>query len=80
MTTEEYRQAKETVLNIVNGNLAWSDSMSTVCLDQQQRHPDKFPKGSAFQSFDESLADIIRDLTLYQDERRIESSFQSAEL
>ena len=80
MTTEEYRQAKETVLNIVNGNLAWSDSMSTVCLDQQQRHLDKFPKGSAFQSFDESLADIIRDLTLYQEERRIESSFQSAEL
>jgi len=80
MTEEEYRQATGTVLNIVNGNLAWSDSMSTVCLDQHERHPEKFPKGSAFQSFDESLDDIIRDLTSYRDERRIESSFQSAEL
>lgn len=80
MTEEEYRQARETVLNIVNGNLAWSDPTSTVCLDQHERHPEKFPKGSAFQSFDESLNDIIRDLTSYRDECRIESSFQSAEL
>ena len=66
-------------MNIVRGNLAWSDSMSTVCLDQHEP-PDKFPKGSSFQSEDESLEDIIRDLTLLQDERRIESSFQSAQL
>ena len=33
-----------------------------------------------FQSEDETLDDIIRDLTLLRDERRIESSFQSAEL
>lgn len=70
----------ETIMDIVRGNLAWSDPMSTVCLDQCERHPDKFPKGSAFQSHDESLDDIIRDLTLLQDERRIESSFQSAQL
>jgi len=70
----------ESIMDIVRGNLAWSDPMSTVCLDQHERHPEKFPLGSAFQSEDESLADIIRDLTVLQDERRIESSFQSAEL
>jgi len=70
----------ESIMDIVRGNLAWSDPMSTVCLDQHERHPEKFPKGSSFQTEDESLADIIRDLTLLQDERRIESSFQSAEL
>lgn len=80
MTEEEYRQARDIVSNIVDGNFAWSDPTSTVCLDQQLRNPDKFPKGSAFQSFDESLEDVIRDLTAYRDERRIESSFQSAEL
>ena len=71
---------RETILDIVRGNLAWSDPMSTVCLDQHERHPEKFPKGSSFQTEDESLADIIRDLTLLQDELRIESSFQSAQL
>jgi hypothetical protein len=70
----------ESIMDIVRGNLAWSDPMSTVCLDQHERHPEKFPLGSAFQSEDETLDDIIRDLTLLRDERRIESSFQSAEL
>ena len=70
----------ELVLNIVRGNLAWADPMSKVCLDQHERHPEKFPLGSTFQSFDEVLDDIISDLTSYRDERRIESSFQSAQL
>ena len=70
----------ESIMDIVRGNLAWSDPMSTVCLDQHESHPDKFPKGSAFQSEDESLADIITDLTSLQNELRIESSFQSAQL
>ena len=70
----------ELVLNIVRGNLAWADPMSKVCLDQHERYPEKFPLGSTFQSFDEVLDDIISDLTSYRDERRIESSFQSAQL
>lgn len=70
----------ESIMDIVRGNLAWSDPMSKVCLDQHERHPWEFPEGSSFQSEDESLEDIIRDLTLLQDERRIESSFQSAQL
>ena len=70
----------ELVINIVRGNLAWADPMSTVCLDQHERNPEKFPLGSTFQSFDEVLDDIISDLTMYRDECRIESSFQSAQL
>ncbi len=70
----------ELVMQIVKGNLAWQDPMSKVCLDQHERHPEKFPLGSTFQSFDEVLDDIISDLTSYRDERRIESSFQSAQL
>ena len=56
----------ELVINIVKGNLAWADPMSKVCLDQHERHPDKFPLGSTFQSFDEVLDDIISDLTSLQ--------------
>ena len=70
----------ELVMQIVKGNLAWQDPMSKVCLDQHKLHPDKFPLGSTFQSFDEVLDDIISDLTSLQNERRIESSFQSAQL
>ena len=29
----------ESIMDIVRGNLAWSDPMSTVCLDQHERHP-----------------------------------------
>lgn len=75
-----YMTEAELVINIVKGNLAWADPMSTVCLDQHERHPDKFPIGSTFQSFDEVLDDIISDLTMYRDERRIEASFQSANI
>ena len=33
----------ELVLIIVRGNLAWADPITTVCLDQHERHPEKFP-------------------------------------
>ena len=71
---------REEILQLVKGNLAWADPMSKVCLDQHQLHPKKFPIGSTFQSAEEVLEDIIRDLTSLQDELRIESSFQSAQL
>jgi hypothetical protein len=54
--------------------------MSKVCLEQNERHPEKFPLGSTFQSAEEVLEDIILSLTSLQDELRIESSFQSAQL
>lgn len=71
---------REEILQLVRGNLAWADPMSKVCLDQHQLHPKKFPIGSTFQSAEEVLEDIICDLTSLQDELRIESSFQSAQL
>ena len=71
---------REEILQLVKGNLAWADPMSKVCLDQNQLHPKKFPIGSTFQSAEEFLEDIICDLTSLQDELRIESSFQSAQL
>tara|TARA_Y100000361_G_scaffold6803_1_gene5764 strand:- start:76 stop:309 length:234 start_codon:yes stop_codon:yes gene_type:complete len=71
---------REEILQLVKGNLAWADPMSKVCLDQNQLHPKKFPIGSTFQSAEEVLEDIICDLTSLQDELRIESSFQSAQL
>ena len=71
---------REEILQLVKGNLAWADPMSKVCLDQHQLHPKKFPIGSTFQSAEEVLEDIICDLTSLQDELRIESSFQSAQL
>ncbi len=71
---------REEILQLVKGNLAWADPMSKVCLDQHQLHPKKFPIGSTFQSAEEVLEDIICDLTSLQNELRIESSFQSAQL
>ena len=71
---------REEILQLVRGNLAWADPMSKVCLDQHQLHPKKFPIGSTFQSAEEVLEDIICDLTSLQNELRIESSFQSAQL
>ena len=71
---------REDILSVVRGNLAWADPMSKVCLDQNELHPKKFPLGSTFQSAEEVLEDIILSLTSLQNELRIESSFQSAQL
>ena len=68
------------IKDIVQGNLAWCDPESNVCHEQKQRHPEKCPEGCTFQSAQEVLEDIICDLTSLQDELRIESSFQSAQL
>ena len=71
---------REEILNIVRGELAWADPASKVCLDQHERHPEKFPLGSTVMSAEEALEDIILSLTSLQNELRIESSFQSAQL
>ena len=73
-------QIREMIMQLTKGNLAWADPMSKVCLDQHELHPKKFPLGSTFQSAEEVLDDIICDLTALQDELRIESSFQSANI
>jgi len=71
---------REIILDIVRGELAWADPTSKVCLDQRERHPDKFPIGGTIMSAEEALEDIILSLTSLQNEIRIESSFQSAQL
>lgn len=71
---------RETIEQLVHGNLVWADPKSKVCLEQNELHPKKFPIGSTFQSSEEVLDDIIWDLTSLRNELRIESSFQSAEL
>jgi hypothetical protein len=71
---------RETIEQLMRGNLAWADPKSRVCLDQNELHPKKFPIGSTFQSAEEVLDDIICDLTSLRNELRIESSFQSAQL
>jgi len=71
---------RENILSIVRGELAYADPMSKVCLEQHERHPERFPLGSSFQSAEEVLEDIILSLTSLQNELRIESSFQSAQL
>ena len=77
MTQEKIRQ---TIMDIVRGEIAYADPMSKVCLEQNERHPEKFPLGSTFQSAEEVLEDIVLSLTSLQNELRIESSFQSAQL
>ena len=71
---------RENILDIVRGEMAYADPMSKVCLEQHERHPEKFPLGSTFQSAEEVLEDIILSLTSLQNELRIESSFQSPQL
>ena len=71
---------RENILDIVRGEMAYADPMSKVCLEQHERHPEKFPLGSTFQSAEEVLEDIILSLTSLQTELIIESSFQSAQL
>jgi len=71
---------REEILQIVRGELAYADPMSKVCLDRHDQHPEKFPLGSTIQSAEEALEDIVLSLTSLQNELRIESSFQSAQL
>jgi len=71
---------RETILDIVRGEMAYADPMSKVCLDRHEQHPKKFPLGATIMSAEETLEDIILSLTSLQNELRIESSFQSAKL
>lgn len=71
---------RKTIMDIVRGEMAYADPVSKVCLDRHDLHPEKFPLGSTFQSAEEVLEDIVLSLTSLQNELRIESSFQSAQL
>ena len=74
MTQSEIRAM---ILNLVEGNLRWCDPADPINLKKAE---DLGIDYFTTQSAEEVLDDIITDLTSLQDELRIESSFQSAQL
>jgi hypothetical protein len=74
MTQAKIRQE---IADIVRGNLRYADPFDRMNLEKGERVG---VKGFTVQSAEEVLDDIICDLTSLQDEIRIESSFQSAQL
>jgi hypothetical protein len=68
---------RETILHIVHGNIRYADPFDRANLEKGN---ETGIVGFTVQSAEEVLEDIICDLTSLQDELRIESSFQSAQL
>ena len=65
------------ILNIVNGNIRYANPADPMNVKKAE---DLGIDYFTAQSAEEVLDDIITDLTSLQDELRIESSFQSAQL
>ena len=74
MTQSEIRTM---ILNIVNGNIRYANPADPINVKKAE---DLGIDYFTTQSAEEVLDDIIIDLTALQDELRIESSFQSAQL
>ena len=74
MTQSEIRAM---ISNLVEGNLRWCDPKDPINVKKAE---DLGIDYFTTQSAEEVLEDIILDLTSLQDEIRIESSFQSAQL
>ena len=69
---------RETIKQLVAGNLRWCDPEDKLCLDRAKHNPRL--KGFTHQSAEEVLDDIIVDLKSLQDELNITASFNSAQL
>ena len=67
-------------MQVVHGNLRYCTPNDSICMDRVKELENKGKEGYTIQSAEEVLDDIICDLTLLQDELRINSSFESAEL
>jgi hypothetical protein len=74
MTQSEIRVM---IMNIVHGNLRWCDPSDPINLRKAEQLGVDY---ITTQTAEEVLDDIITDLTSLQNELRIESSFQSAQL
>ena len=74
MTQAKIRQD---ILDIDHGNIRYADPFDRMNLEKGKKVG---VKGFTTQSAEEVLEDIICDLTSLQDELRIESSFQSANI
>ena len=73
-------EIRQTIVQVVHGNLRYCTPNDPVCMDRVKDPQNKGKDGYTIQSAEEVLDDIICDLTLLQDEVRIASSFNSAEL
>ena len=73
-------QIRQMIMQITNGNLRYCTPNDPISMDRVTEEENKGKEGFTIQSAEEVLDDIITDLTLLQDELRIESSFQSAQL
>ena len=73
-------QIRQMISQIVNGNLRYCTPNDPICMDRVAEEENKGKEGFTIQSAEEVLNDIICDLTALEDELRIESSFQSAQL
>ena len=74
MTQSEIRAM---IMNIVHGNLRWCNPADPINVRKAEQLGVDY---ITTQTAEEVLDDIISDLTRFQDEIRIESSFQSAQL
>ena len=77
MTQGEIRQ---TIMQITHGNLRYCTPNDPICKERVAERRHQGEEGYTIQSAEEVLDDIISDLTSLQNEIRIESSFQSAQL
>ena len=73
-------EIRQTIVQLVHGNLRYCTPNDPICMDRVKEPENKGKEGYTIQSAEEVLNDIISDLTALEDELRIESSFQSAEL
>ena len=73
-------QIRQMIMQIPRGNLRYCTPNDPICMERVAERKHKGEEGYTIQSAEEVLDDIICDLTALQDELRIESSFQSAQL
>jgi len=65
---------RETIKQLVSGNLRWCDPGDKLCLDRARER--NLDKGFTFESAEEVLDDIITDLKNLQYQLRLEEAFK----
>ena len=73
-------QIRQMIMQITHGNLRYCTPTDPICKERVAERRHQGEEGYTIQSAEEVLDDIISDLTSLQNELRIESSFQSAQL
>ena len=65
---------RETIKQLVSGNLRWCDPGDKLCLDRAREY--NLAQGFTFESAEEVLDDIITDLKNLQYQLRLEEAFK----